>query len=173
MEESPFLDTLRHIFLAQPSSVVIGAMALSVYTKRPRATADIDILSSHPVSAFAPYFEPAPGIASTMMDKQTHIEAKLVDVDHSLLNRKVVQAAMDTAIVTEYRGLKIRVVAPEMLVALKLGRAIHPSARGNQDRADIQNLINDNPDMDLSKIRQLLDEEQQELLDDLLRFAQQ
>jgi hypothetical protein len=173
LSESAFVDTLKHVFELQPSAVVIGAMALTMYTNRPRMTADIDILSSHPVTAFSQYFDPVRGMPNTMNDRETHIDVDVLDASHPLLNRKVVTAAVKTAVTQDFGGLKMRVITPEMLVAMKLARAIHPSTKGRQDQVDIENLMKDNPELDLDKIRPLLTGDERELLDDIVMYSQQ
>ena len=131
--------------------VVAGARAVNVYTKNPRNTLDIDILTDQ-------YDK----MAQWIQHEYPHLQMKSSDVvirfslegepvlDIMIPGDKVFKSAMDD---TKKVG-KYLVVAPEALIALKFHGIMSNNRklpRKAQDRVDIGNIL-DNNKIDLRKV---------------------
>lgn len=172
---SSFNRVLRDLMECCPEGVIVGGMAVSFYVKNPRTTKDVDIIlldKALDSSQFRQRFETVAGKPLTVQHKETGIEVDLLLEENPVLNRELLRATQARFRMIERAGITVRVAAPEMIIALKLRRAMNNTALGLQDRTDIVSLLNDNAGLDLSPIRELVAEEEGDLLDDLLTYRE-
>lgn len=171
-----FSRTIRDIMEAFPDCVIVGGIAQSYYMNNPRATKDIDIALAGDFpepGRFTELFETVPGMPFTLLHKETRIQVDLLTSDHPVANSEILAMIPAHVNVMEQGGTSIRLAKPEMIIGLKIKRAIHNTPQGLQDRADILSLLKDNPLLDLGMIEPHLSEEEGEMLDDLIRFGKE
>lgn len=172
---SSFARTLKDLMEACPEGVIVGGIALSFHVENPRATKDIDIVLLDEFSGpgrFEDPFEPVPGKPLSVRHKDTGIEVDLLTPANPVLNAKILSMVPENLEVIEQAGTKIRVAKPAVIIGLKLGRAIHNTPEGLQDRADILSLLRDNPNLDLEMVKPHLSTEEGDMLADLRRFGE-
>ena len=172
---SSFNRVLHDLMECCPGGVIVGGMAVSFYVKNPRTTKDVDIilLGEKPATkAFLERFEPIADKPLSVRHKDTGIEVDVLSPRNPVMNRELLEAASERFRVIERAGTEVRVAEPEMIVALKLRRAMNTTPKGLIDRADILNILTDNPEVDVTPLKSLLPEEESDLLDDLLIYRE-
>ncbi len=119
--------------------VLIGGLALSFYVK-PRMTQDIDMLflTKEDIPKVLPNFKRTrPG---AFQHNNTHVEVEVVVPQSINVDIKIVQKVFETSVISN----DVRVASPSGIIALKLFRF------SRQDQADIESLILECDDIDLS-----------------------
>lgn len=172
---SSFARVLKDLMEACPECVVVGGIALSFYVENPRTTKDVDIVLLQ-VTPFRDrlkeFFDEVPDKPFTLRHKETSIEVDFLTLDHPLINREILALVPVQFNVITRAGTDVKVVKPNLLLGLKLARAVHNTQQGFQDRADILSLLNDNPGLNLESIIPKLSDDEREMLDDLVRFGE-
>lgn len=172
---SSFNLAIKDLMEYCPDGVIVGGMAVTFYVKNPRTTKDVDIVLLHGTpltSEFQRRFEPVSDKPLTVRHKQTGIEVDLLTVDNPVANPDLIRLASERFRVIERAGTSVRVASPEVLIALKLGRALNDTVSGLQDRADIVAILNDNPELGFTAPRKYLSADELAMYDDLLRYRE-
>ena len=130
-----------------------GGLAVGVLT-RPRATVDIDIITSDRSTVLSKLLQSKQFIQKG--SKIIHIsggEIDVLDTSSGYWNtpKQVSQLALDTSRQQNFFGQRIPVVTPDGLVATKLGRAFTNLEGADQDKVDIINVLREHGKQDLSK----------------------
>jgi hypothetical protein len=171
--QSTFNRVLRDLMDTCPGGVIVGGMAVTFYVKNPRTTKDVDIvlLEGAPATIeFERRFEPVADKPLTVRHRETGIEVDILSPRNPVLNATLLQAASERFRVIDRAGIPVRVTSPEGIIALKLRRAQNNTPEGFQDRSDILSLFRDNPDVDPVPLSALLSGDENDLLQDLLRY---
>jgi hypothetical protein len=161
--------------------VVIGGIAASLLG-RPRVTKDIDLLVSVEPDAWAdlvdegkshglePRLSNAVEFARTSRVLLLHHRPSGLDVDVTLAGLPFEEEALRRAVTVEVEGLDIGLASPDDLVIMKA------VARRPRDIADIEGLLDQNPDLDLDRVKAQLREFSAvlgpEVLEDFLELLQ-
>lgn len=127
--------------------VLIGGLALSFYA-RPRQTMDVDLLfDTLPSTLNDRFFKRTRTHAA--IDKKDHVELEFVT--HSLIN--VPKTVTDRVMKTAWRigPEQPRIASLDSMIVLKLYGADNAKRR-NQDSADIQAMLENNPRLDVEEL---------------------
>lgn len=146
---------------AQVPGVVIGGIAASLLG-RPRVTKDIDLLVSVEPDAWAAFVAEGethglePRLSNPVEFARTSRVLLLrhrptgLDVDVTLAGLPFEEEALRRAVTVEVEGLSLGLASPEDLVIMKA------VARRPRDIADIDGLLDQNPDLDLDRVKDQL-----------------
>jgi hypothetical protein len=170
---SSFNRVIRDLMECCPQGVIVGGIAVTFYVKNPRTTKDVDIVlldTASLASRFRERFEPIAGMPSSVRHKETGIEVDLLMPESPLANRALLEQATKHFRLIDRAGTLVRVAAPEMIVGLKLRRALNATPKGLIDRSDILTILSEHSYVDLDSLREHLSEEERDLLDDLLTY---
>jgi hypothetical protein len=130
-----------------------GGLAVGVLT-RPRATVDIDIITSDRSTVLSKLLQSKQFIQKgSKMAYVSGGEIDVLDTNSGYWNtpKQVSQLALDTSRQEDFFGQKIPVVTPAGLVATKLGRAFTNLEGADQDKVDIISVLREYGKQDLSQ----------------------
>jgi len=172
---STFNRVLRDLMETCPGGVIVGGMAVSFYVKDARTTVDVDIVlaaGAPRTRDFSNRFEALAGKPLSVRHKDTGIEVDVLSPLNPIMNDALVRAASKRFRVILRAGIAVRVAEPDMIIALKLRRAMNPTPKGFIDRGDILNILTDNPELDVTSLKRLLPEQEFDFLSDLLVYRE-
>lgn len=121
---------------SENTGVLIGGIALSLYTKRPRATEDVDVmfLSEDQIPEEIDGF--TRNRQHAFKEKKTHVEIEVLTAQQVAIPKEIVEKVFHTAVST--CGLKV--ASLEGMIALKLFGSLS-AKRKHKDLGDVQRIL--------------------------------
>lgn len=139
-----------------------GGLAVGVRAK-PRGTQDVDIVIANDGAiddvVKLVQFMFRHNRLHALTHKKLGVEVDLVTPEFIKVDSSIVATAIDTATITNLGGVNVPTVTTNGLIALKLGRG------STQDIADVESVIKNNHDLDLSQYN--LNEKEKKLFEEI------
>ena len=161
----PLRQTLKDLATLLNGSVkwtLCGGLAVGVRA-RPRGTDDVDILIENDATinkvAILSQSLFKHNRLHALVHKKIGVEVDLVTPEFIKVDSSIVLTAIDTATIANLGGVSVPTITTDGLIALKLGRS------STQDIADIESVVKNNKNIDLSQYN--LGEKENKLFEDI------